>query len=107
MPCVTIMYPNQENAIFDFDYYLDRHMPQTARLLGNNIEIRKGWSSPTGGPAPFVCICTIRIKSLEEFVTIMTNEGAALIADVPNYTNIEPVIQIDEVVLDMAMSSAA
>lgn len=107
MPCVTIMYPNKEDAIFNFDYYLNQHMPQTAKFLGNNIEIRKGSSSPDGGAAPFICICTIRIKSLEEFIATMTNEGAALIADVPNYTNIEPVIQIDEVVLDMAMNPAA
>jgi uncharacterized protein (TIGR02118 family) len=105
--CVTIVYPNKEGATFNFDYYLNQHMPMAAKLLGNDIEIRKGISSAAGDRAPYVCICSIRIHSVDEFVATMTKDGAALIADIPNYTNIEPMIQIDEVVLDMAMKPAA
>ena len=107
MHCVTIVYPNKDGATFNFAYYLNQHMPMAAKLLGNKLEVRKGVASPTGDRAPYVCACTIRINSLDEFVATMTKEGAALIADIPNFTNIEPVVQIEEIVLDMAISSAA
>ncbi len=107
MHCVTIVYPNKDGATFNFDYYLNQHMPMAAKLLGNDIEVRKGIGSPTGDRVPNVCMCTIRINSVDEFTATMTKEGAALIADIPNFTNIEPVVQIDEIVLDMAMKPAA
>jgi uncharacterized protein (TIGR02118 family) len=97
MQCVTILYPNKVDAKFDFDYYIDKHLPMTARLLGNSMEIYKGISTPTGSVLPFVCALRIRIESIEKFMSVMTERGAELIADVPNYTNIEPVIQFDEI----------
>ncbi len=107
MHCVTIVYPNKDGATFNFDYYLSHHMPMVAKLLGSDLEVRKGMASPTGDRAPYVCICSVRINSVDEYVATMTKDGAALIADIPNYTNIEPVVQVDEVVLDMAMKPAA
>ena len=107
MQCVTIVYPNKDGATFNFDYYLNQHIPMAVKLFGNGIEVRKGISSQTGPSVPYVCICRIRINSLPEYLAIMTQDGGELIADVPNYTNIEPVVQIDEVVLDTVMNPAA
>jgi hypothetical protein len=58
MKCVTMIYPNKQNARFDFDYYLNRHIPW-ARKLSNDrgTEIRKGMSTPGGGPVPYLCLC--------------------------------------------------
>jgi hypothetical protein len=69
----------------------------TARLLGNSMEIYKGISTPTGSALPFICALRIKIESIEKFVSVLTERGAELIADVPNYTNIEPIIQFDEI----------
>ncbi len=35
--------------------------------------------------------------SVEEFQTAFTPHAAEIMADIPNYTNIQPVIQISEV----------
>jgi uncharacterized protein (TIGR02118 family) len=98
MQCVTILYPNKADAKFDFDYYIKRHLPMTAKLLGNPMEIYKGTATPTGAPLPFLCVLRIKVNSIEEFMSVMTRQGAEIIADVPNYTNIEPVIQFDEII---------
>lgn len=95
---VTILYPNKEGAKFDFNYYVNKHIPMTAMLFGHSIQVLKGVASPTGGP-PFLCIGRIPVKSLDDFVTIMSGQGSVLIADIPNYTNVEPVIQFEEVLL--------
>lgn len=102
MQCVTILYPNKASAKFDFDYFIKKHIPMTTKAFGNVVEVRKGISSPFGSPVPFICLVRIVINSVEEFLSVMKQQGAELIADMPNYTNIEPLIQFDEVLLHAA-----
>ena len=97
MKCVTIYYPNKDGAKFDFDYYVNKHIPMAAKLFGDGIEIRKGISTPEGAAPPFICVLNIPINSVEEFLSTMEQHGAELIADIQNYTNIEPIVQFDEV----------
>jgi len=66
-------------------------------LLGTSIEVCKGLSSPTGAPPTNICVARIRINSTEEFSSAMAQHGAKIMGDIPNYTNIEPQIQMDEV----------
>ena len=37
--------------------------------------------------------------TVEEFKSAFAAEGAGLLADVPNYTNVEPIITISEIFL--------
>lgn len=99
MNCVTVLYPNKEGRRFDFGYYTATHIPMVARLLQASIEVRKGLSGTNGSPAAFVCLATIWIDSVEQFQTAMTRNGAQIMGDIPNYTNIEPIIQFDEVLV--------
>jgi len=96
MQRVTVLYPNGANVKFDFDYYLAKHVPWVAGLVGRSIEVRRGVSSPTVSPA-FVCIATIHIESAAEWDAVLEQHGAQIMADIPNYTNSSPVLQIDEV----------
>ena len=98
MQRVTVLYPNAADTKFDFDYYLSKHVPWVARLVGQSIEVRRGLSALDGARAPFICVATIFVKTLEEFQTIFAKHGKEIVADIPNYTNSQPVIQIDEVV---------
>ena len=100
MQCVTIIYPHKPGAKFNFDYYIHTHLPKTQKLFGDKIEVRKGICSPFGAPPAFVCLTRIWITaSIEEFMTIMKTKGHGLIQDIPNYTDIEPTIQFDEVLV--------
>jgi uncharacterized protein (TIGR02118 family) len=95
---VTVLYPSRDDAKFDFEYYIKKHVPMVARLLANDIEICKGISSPMDAPPAFVCTARIRINSIEQFSAAMAQHRDMIMGDIPNYTNIDPIIQIDEVV---------
>ena len=96
MQRVTVVYPNKEGANFDFDYYMKKHIPFVERLAGKSIEVWRGISSANGSSAAFVCLATIPIDSVSQFQAMMSQHGAEVFADIPNYTNIEPIVQFDE-----------
>jgi len=97
MKCASVIYPNKEGAKFDFDYYMRKHIPMVAGLLDTKIDVQKGISSPMGASVAFVCSARIWIDSVEQFQAMMQQHGATILADIPNYTDIQPIIQIDEV----------
>lgn len=97
MQRVTVLYPNKPDTKFDFDYYLSKHVPWVASLVGQQIEVRRGISSVTGSQAAFVCVATIFINSVQEFQAVLSEHGEKIMADIPNYTNSQPILQFDEV----------
>ncbi len=107
MQWASVLYPNHEGAKFDFEYYMSKHVPMVAGLLKTKIEICRGIASTTGPSAPFVCSARIQIKSADEFFAAMATYGAQIMSDIPNYTNIQPIVQIDELVPDGSVNSAA
>ena len=99
--CVTVMYPNMPRVTFDFDYYLKKHATLIDRLYGNSIaklELRRGSTTPQGLPPPYIAIINIWIADQAAFDSAGAKHGPTLIADVPNFTNTMPTIQIDEIV---------
>ena len=94
----TVVYPNKDGAKFDHNYYVNKHIPMAAMILGHGIQVLKGVASQAGPPA-FLCVARIPINSVEEFTAKMSAEGAALKADIPNYTNVVPFIEFEEVLL--------
>jgi uncharacterized protein (TIGR02118 family) len=97
MQRVTVLYPNGADVKFDFDYYLAKHVPWVAGLVGQKIEVRRGISNPNGSPAAFICIATIFVNSIEQFQTVLAQHGPKIMADISNYTNSVPLLQFDEV----------
>ena len=100
---VSVMYPNTPGARFDHDYYRDRHMPLVQRLMGaacRSYSVDRGVAGGAPGtPAPFVGMCHIYCESLEAFQGGFGPHAKEIMADVPNYTDLAPVIQISEVVV--------
>lgn len=50
-----------------------------------------------GAPVPFVAIGYLYFYTLAAFQNVMTANGSKILADIPNYTDIQPVVQISEV----------
>lgn len=100
---VSVLYPNQADARFDHTYYRDRHMPLVAEKLGASLKrytVDKGLGGGApGSPPAFVASCALFFDSLEAFQAGMATHGAAIMADIPNYTNLAPQIEITEVVV--------
>ena len=99
---VTILYPNGEGKTFDMDYYESKHMPMVARLLGKNLkfyEIDKGISGRTpNGKVPYLAVGYFYVKDVAEYNKAIGQNRDAVISDIKNYTNIEPIIQISEII---------
>jgi len=76
---------------------MKKHIPMVAGLLKTTIEVSKGVANPTGQPVANLCVARIRINSVDEFSAMMAKHGAQIMGDIVNYTNIQPAVQIDEV----------
>lgn len=100
---VSVMYPNEPGARFDHDYYRDTHMPMVQRKLGaacTHYTVDKGIAGGTPGSAPtYVGMCHIFSDSIESFQAGMGPHAAEIFADIKNYTDLSPVMQISEVVV--------
>jgi len=98
---VTILYPNAEGKTFDMDYYANKHMPMVAHLLGNalkSLEIDKGVAGRTPDePVPYLAIGYLYFNKLSDYQDAFGPNAEKIVSDIPNYTNIQPVIQISEV----------
>ena len=98
--CVTVLYPNTDDVTFDFDYYKNSHLTMIMDLYGKSIrrfELRKGLMAPDGSKPPYVATIAIHIADLDAFAANGAKYTQRLIDDVPNFTNVMPVIQTDEI----------
>src|SRR5947208_994596 len=97
---VSVLYPNKPGVRFDVDYYLNTHMPMSARLLGPAIKailVEIGRPGPDSAPPPFAAICGFTCETVEDFIQAFTPVAGELQGDIPRYTDIEPVIQISDI----------
>ena len=98
---VAILYPNGDDKTFDMDYYEKKHMPMVAGFLGKNLkfyEIDKGVSGRTpNDKPPFLAIGYFYINDVAEYNKAIAQNRDAVINDFKNYTNVQPVVQINEI----------
>src|ERR1700751_3413610 len=98
---VSVMYPNTAGARFDHTYYRDKHMPLVKARMGDSClyyTVDKGLAGgEPGSPAPYVDMCHIFCDSVERFQAGFGPHAKEIMADIANYTDLTPVIQISEV----------
>jgi uncharacterized protein (TIGR02118 family) len=102
---ISILYPKRDGARFDFKYYVDTHMPMSIRLLsahpgfkGVSVEKGVGGAEP-GSPPAYVAMCHFLFESIEAFMAAFMPHAQMLQGDMPNYTDVAPVIQFNEVLI--------
>ncbi|MEZ5649567.1 MAG: EthD family reductase [Burkholderiaceae bacterium] len=100
---VSVMYPNKEGARFDHDYYRDKHMPLVKERLGDACAyytVDKGLAGGAPGQGPvYIAMCHIFCHTAQGFQAGMAKHGAEIMGDIPNYTDLAPVIQVSDVVV--------
>ncbi len=98
---VSVLYPAGEGAKFDMDYYCKRHMPMVQEKLGaacKSMAVEQGLAGGApGAPPTYVAMGHLYFDSVAAFQAAFAPHAATLMADVPNYTNTQPIIQISEV----------
>jgi uncharacterized protein (TIGR02118 family) len=102
---ISILYPNEPGSRFDFRYYTEKHMPRSIELLeahpgfrGVSVERGVGGAVPGSAPA-YVAMCHFHFNSADEFLQVFMPNAPELQGDIPNYTDVQPVIQINEVLI--------
>ncbi len=98
---INILYPT--GGRFDMEYYLNTHMPRSIELLsqgkgyrGVSVERGLGGATPDSPPT-FFALCQYAFDTIDDFMAVFLPHAEELQGDMPNYTDIEPVIQFSEV----------
>lgn len=96
---ITVLYPNESGKKLDHDYYVNKHMKLVRQRLDSfglrRTELDKG----VGGGAPgSPAMGHLYFDRVEDFAKGMSQHGAELPGDIPNYTNIAAQIQISEII---------
>ena len=103
MICVTVLYPRITGARFDWAYYVEKHIPMVRQKLGaalKGVRIERGLAGEApDSAAPYEAVVDLLFDSVEAFQAAFGAAEAEIVADIPNYTSIEPVVQISEVVM--------
>jgi uncharacterized protein (TIGR02118 family) len=98
---VSVLYPAGEGKTFDWDYYLGKHAPLVKSLLGDSVKlitIDKGIAGGTpGSSATYVAMFHMYFKTIAAFQNSFGPNAEKIRKDIPNYTNIQPLVQISEV----------
>lgn len=98
---VSVFYPNEEGKKFDMEYYCNNHIPMLqqklgAALKGGFVEQGLGGIVP-GSRATYIAMGHLLFDSVEAFQTAFGPHAKSIMGDIPNYTDIQPTIQISEV----------
>jgi uncharacterized protein (TIGR02118 family) len=103
MITVSVLYPNESGARFDMGYYLKSHIPMVQKKLGSalkSVVVEQGLGGPApGSKAAYSTICHLRFDSVEAFQGAFGPHAEAIQGDIPNYSSVQPVIQISDVKL--------
>jgi len=100
---ISSIYPNKAGGRFDFDYYLNTHMPMSIdRLSGGKgfkgVSVERGERIESLNiDSAFVAMCHYYFASLEDFLAAFLPHAEELQGDVVHYTDIAPIIQINRV----------
>jgi uncharacterized protein (TIGR02118 family) len=99
---LNVLYPTKAGARFDHAYYRDRHMPMVGRRLEClYYTIDKGLAGGApDAPSPYVAACSLVCESAEALQGALGRHGKEIMGDVANYTDIQPVVWIGEVVVE-------
>jgi len=100
---VSVLYPGGAGTTFNMDYYLNRHIPMVRGKLGTackSAAVEQGLGGATPGSLPaFSAMGHLYFDSVDAFQAAFGPHAAAIMGDIPNYTNVQPTIQVSEVKL--------
>ena len=99
---VSVLYPNNEDAKFDLDYYINNHIPMASEALKpyglGSVEVDKGISAPDpNAPPQYVVMAYLTFDTVENVHEGFKATGRQVMGDIPNFTDIKPEIQISEI----------
>jgi uncharacterized protein (TIGR02118 family) len=103
MYIITIHYPAADGATFDHEYYRTKHLPEVGKAFGpfglGYASVLKGEASVDGTPPAFFVTTILSFREEQGAREAMASEGSkALIADIPNFSSVRPLVQFNTAV---------
>lgn len=101
MIVVSVMYPATADARFDIEYYLGKHVALVGERWGKmgmrEAKVLRGVGAPEGGAATYSVIALLTFESADALQQAMAQHGKEIVGDIANFTNVTPVIQVNDV----------
>lgn len=98
---VGVFYPSTAGSRFDMKYYLEKHIPMVRQKIGpalKGVTVEQGLAGGAPGvPIAYSVICHLSFDSVDSFQSAFGPNAPEIMGDVPNYTDIQPMVQISEV----------
>lgn len=98
---VSVLYPSGAGSTFDMDYYLNQHIPMVLAKLGTackSAAVEQGLGGATPGlPPAFSAMGHLYFETVEAFQAAFGPHAGEIMDDIPNYTNVQPTIQVSKV----------
>ena len=100
MITVTVMYPKTDHSRFDLDYYVQTHAALVREKFGSfglkDVRLMKGAALLDGSKPQFEVIANLTFASMQDLQGALQAHGQEIIADIAKFTDIQPVIQVNE-----------
>ncbi|PCJ06836.1 MAG: ethyl tert-butyl ether degradation protein EthD [Rhodobacteraceae bacterium] len=97
---LQVIYPISDGTTFDYDYYTSTHFDLVGKHMGPHIEsllVTKGLAGGPDTPPGFHAIASIVFKD-QDALNAALEAAPPVLADIPNFTNVEPQMLIGEVI---------
>lgn len=94
---VSVLYPREPGKKFDFDYYVKQHMPMCQQKMGAAGLLKSEVDKAADENSPFMAAGHLYFKSVEDFQNAFYPHMADFAADMANYTDVAPQLQISEI----------
>jgi uncharacterized protein (TIGR02118 family) len=101
MISLTVLYPKTPDSQFNLDYYVNTHTPLVKeRLTSIGLRSIDLWTGIAGGapdsPPTYSMVGNLNFDTIEALQNALALHGAELIGDIPNFTNVQPIMQIGQ-----------
>ena len=100
MVVISVLYPKTSESHFDHDYYLQKHIPMVRsrwQAMGLKSDVlMRGTSTLDGQPPSYELIGFLTFHSVEQVQAALAAFGQEIIGDIPNFTNVSPLIQMND-----------
>src|SRR5262245_58428579 len=101
MILISVMYPAGAETKFDLDYYMKKHTPLVKERwtpLGlKNLQVVRGTAKGDGSAADYQIMAFLTFGSADDFKAAGKTHGTEIFGDIPNFTNAQPTVQINEI----------
>ena len=100
---VSVFYPNEEGKKFDMEYYLNEHSAMLQQKLGaalKGVAVEQGLAgAEPGSRATYIAMGHLYFDSVETFQAAFGPHAESIMGDSPNFTEVQPTLQVSEVKL--------